>query len=254
MITTLTGPDRAGTTAAAGGDQAVQLRHLRGHRAFQRQERHSLLRIDWATTITREQSRLHITREIHRKINLKGGITGAGRHEGPEVQQTLQRTARMALKHERLSPGDLCGMGWKLRSRIIGAQHPGRRPTTAGEETKLAGSREMDFPPEIQRGLARHRRLRELLALQGASPGRARRSMILEVLRCPECSLLIAPGPLETDVCPGCGEMLDPKADPVEIAVSRKDGLTPVGNVPTPVGNVPALAGPGKKEGTCSRL
>ena len=60
--------------AAAGGDVPDQIRHLRGHLAFQRQTRHETLRLGRNAVITKGQSRLHVTRELHRKINAKAGI------------------------------------------------------------------------------------------------------------------------------------------------------------------------------------
>lgn len=117
--------------AAGQGDVRAQLRHLRGHLAFQRQDRHELLRVDWATTITREQSRRHITRDLHAKINLKGGLAEPrGRQDRTETGRMLRRTGRMMRNHERLSGGDLCGLSERLRSRIqLAADAPqARRP------------------------------------------------------------------------------------------------------------------------------
>ena len=105
--------------AAAGGDVPDQLRHLRGHLAFQRQTRSETLRLDWNAVITRAQSRLHVTRELHRKINAKaGGETPDGRNLAPEVQKRLVRLGRMHRRRERVSPGDLLGIGGRLRERI----------------------------------------------------------------------------------------------------------------------------------------
>ena len=56
---------------AAGGDHRAQLAHLKTHRKFQRQEECDQARIDWCTVISRAQSREHITRHLHRKINAK---------------------------------------------------------------------------------------------------------------------------------------------------------------------------------------
>ena len=66
--------------AAAGGNATVQLQHLRAHRKFQRQERFEKARIDWKTVISREQSRRHVVRHLHAKINAKaGGLQPQGR-------------------------------------------------------------------------------------------------------------------------------------------------------------------------------
>lgn len=102
----------------AGG----QLAHLRGHLAFQQQDRHQTVRLDWATVMTREQSRRHITRELHRKINVKGRLEEPrGRQDTAEVRRMLRRTARMVRNGERLSGGDLCGLSGRLGRRIRSA-------------------------------------------------------------------------------------------------------------------------------------
>ena len=232
LTMTMTAPAREGETtparAAAGGDAGNQLAHLRGHRAFQRQEEHEQLRIDWSTTITREQSRRHILRDLDAKINLKGGVRPAGRHEDLETSRTMRRTARMVRNREHLSPGDLSGMGWKLRRRILQARHPDLRvrpfQLNIQEEQPLRQMElirppEEGFPAEIQRGILRNRRLRELLALRGASPGRARGAALLLMTECPECRQLWPPG---THACPGCGREMNPLEDTVEIMLEIK--------------------------------
>ena len=119
--------ETCGPHPAAQGDAGIQLRHLKGHLAFQRQERHERLRLDWATVITREQSRRHITRDLHAKINRKGGdLEPRGRQDQPEQQRMLRRTARMVRNGERLSGGDLHGLPEELRRRITRAAGQGR--------------------------------------------------------------------------------------------------------------------------------
>ena len=81
--------------AAAGGNPTAQLRHLRAHRASQPQEKFENARIDWKTVIwktviSRSQSRRHIARHLHAKINLKaGGLQPAGRMNTPEAQKSI---------------------------------------------------------------------------------------------------------------------------------------------------------------------
>ena len=96
--------------AACGGNAHTQLQHLRAHREFQRQEKHEETRIDWATTITREQSRQHIRRDLNAKINLKDPREGSrGAMDTPSGQETMRRLARRIQGRHRLSPGDLLG-------------------------------------------------------------------------------------------------------------------------------------------------
>ncbi len=93
--------------AAAGGNPAVQLRHLRAHRAFQRQETFEEARIDWKTVISREQSRLHVTRHLHAKINLKaGGLEPRGWMNTEEGQESMKRFAPKELVNTMSDPAE----------------------------------------------------------------------------------------------------------------------------------------------------
>ena len=227
--------------AAAGGEAYAQLRHLRHHLAFQRQDRHTHMEIDWKTRITREESRRHITRELHAKINLKGGtLDGQGRMAKPEAQQDLKRLGRMATNRERPSRGDLFRLSHGLQSRIARACRPWLRIPVYGREwleRKRRNPRipvwppQEDFPLEHQVNALRLERLRELLVKQGASPRRARRARILEALACGGCHNLVMPEPdTARRPCPVCGAVLHRDLDTVEIAV--RDGTnTPIGNI-----------------------
>ena len=113
--------------AAAGGNPAVQLRHLRAHRAFQRQEKFENARIDWKTVISRAQSRRHVARHLHAKINAKaGGLQPQGRMNTDEGQDSMVRLARKIGNRERISPGDGLGLSRNLRGRMTHARCPNR--------------------------------------------------------------------------------------------------------------------------------
>ena len=241
MTITATINAAGGNKAAAGGDAAIQLQHLRHHLKFQRQERCTHMRINWCTTITREQSRLHITREIHAKINLKSGLPEEGRHHGAGAQQDLKRLGRMVQNGERPGPGDLFRLSHRLRARIAQARYPHLRVPAYGREwiegkrdrdhTPLVTPPQEDFPLEYQVGALRLERLREMLRSQGASPRRARTAEILDVLACGKCRGLCVPDYLcATQHCPFCGDVLHPEVCTVEVAVHRGTH-EPVGSI-----------------------
>ena len=130
--------------AAAGGDASVQLRHLRAHRAFQRQERHETARLDWATTISREESRRHITRHLQAKINFKDPRQGSrGKMDTPEGQDSMKRLARMIQGRHRLSPGDGHVLSWNLRNRMV-------QSSRSHLSDESAPTKEQRFPPGDQ--------------------------------------------------------------------------------------------------------
>ena len=106
--------------AAAGGNPTVQLQHLRTHRRFQRQESFEKARIDWKTVISREQSRRHVVRHLHAKINAKaGGLQPQSRMNTEEGQESMTRLARRVRNRERVSPGDGLGLSSNLRRRMV---------------------------------------------------------------------------------------------------------------------------------------
>ena len=138
----MTNSAREKPLAAAGGNPTVQLQHLRAHRKFQRQEKFEKARIDWKTVISREQSRRHVVRHLHAKINAKaGGLQPQGRMNTDEGQESMTRLARRVRNGERVSPGDGLGLSWRLRRRMVPAGHPRlptcqRRGTEKGEGWK----------------------------------------------------------------------------------------------------------------------
>ena len=54
--------------ASAGGNHRQQLKHFKHHKAFQSQDRAGRMKINWNTTITREQSRRHITKPTEQPV------------------------------------------------------------------------------------------------------------------------------------------------------------------------------------------
>ena len=130
--------------ATCGGNPATQLRHLRAHRTFQRQERYKTARLDWTTTISREESRQHTTRHLQAKINVKDPRQGSrGKMDTPEARDSMKRLARMIRDRHRLSPGDGHMLSWNLRHRMV-------QPSRSCLSHEPAPTREQHFPPGDQ--------------------------------------------------------------------------------------------------------
>ena len=217
-----------GTTAAGGGDHRVQLRHLRSHREFQRGP-HPKARVDWATSITQEESKRHIRRELHRKINLKDLREGSrGRMDTPEGQESMRKLSRLVQGRHRLSPGDGLGLRYDLRQRMAAG---GRTDPCEGREPR----REEEFPPEIREKRELGRKLRELLQKQGASPRRRREATIILVYACRQCHNLlhqemVRPHSNGYRACPVCRQSL--RDDNLTAVAVRNDGSRePLGSV-----------------------
>ena len=221
-----------------GGDHSGQLRHLRHHLAFQRQQACSHMEINWNTRITREESRRHITRELHRKINWKSGEQPRGRMDQPEAQRDLERLGRMLPRRERPSRGDMFRLSHRLQVRIARARRP-ETPLPAFDQDwftrkaqgrcPLVGPVQDGFPLEQQVAVLLHAKLRDLLRAQGASPRRARRSRIQNFLACGRCRHITPHLEGEREQPCACGAILHRNTDTVEVAVRQDDG-TPVGS------------------------
>ena len=167
--------------AACGGNPATQLRHLRAHRAFQKQDRYETARLDWATTISREESRRHTTRHLQAKINFKDPRQGSrGRMDTPEGQDSMKRLARMIQGRHRLSPGDGHMLSWNLRHRMVQSGRGHRLDESAS-------TKEQCFPPEIRAVLDELQELRKLLSRQGASPKGHRQATVIQIYACSQC-------------------------------------------------------------------
>ena len=111
--------------AAAGGDHRVQLAHLKAHLKFQKQDRCDRAKISWNTTITRAQSRRHITLELNEKINSKTpGFHRPGKVNTPDGQRKLQSFASHARTGIFHGGDGNVRLPWRLRYRMYRAQKP----------------------------------------------------------------------------------------------------------------------------------
>ena len=193
--------------AAAGGDASVQLQHLRAHRRFQRQDRYKTAQLDWATTISQEESHRHITRHLQAKVNLKDPRQGSqGRMDTPEGQDSMKRLARMIQGRHRLSPGDGHMLSWNLRHRMV-------QSSRSHLSDESAHTKEQCFPPEIRAILDELQELRKLLARQGASPKHHRQATIIQIYACSQCHNLfhqdlVEKGKPNHPACPVCRQSL----------------------------------------------
>ena len=215
------------TAAACGGNARTQLRHLRAHREFQRQQKCQLARVNWATSITREQSGLHVRRHLHAKINLKDPREAPrDRMDTPEGQEALLKLARRIAGGHRISPGDLVGLSPRLCRRML--QH-------ARWDEDRPPPMEQNFPQEIQESLQALRQLRGLLALQGASPRRRREATAILVYACRQCGNLLHREVVEKEerhqACPVCRQSLRAETDLTPVAVRNDGSREPIGSV-----------------------
>ena len=202
--------------AAAGGDPSRQLRHLRGHREFQRQGIFKLLEIDWCTKITRKQSRLHIIRDLHAKINAKGENESSGKMDTQDGQKDLERFARIIRNRERV---EHCGYGnqlpWKLRHRMIRSSRPSLTDAQfedlmQADHPEALMPKRYRFPLWAQQRILDRERLRELLRLQGLSPRKHRDAAILQAYRCGGCRNFVRRDTADDGKCPVCSAVLQP--------------------------------------------
>ena len=218
--------------AAAGGDASVQLRHLRAHRAFQRQERYETAQLDWATTINREESRRHTTRHLQAKINVKDPRQKSrGRMDTPEGQDSMKRLARMIRGRHRLSPGDGHMLSWNLRHRMV-------QSSRSHLSDESAPTKEGPFPPEIRAALDELQELRKLLCRQGANPKRHRQAAIIQIYACSQCHKLFHRDLVEKSAekrdphlaCPVCRQSLR-ETNLVRVAVKNDGSREPIGSM-----------------------
>ena len=197
------------------------------------------MRIDWCTTISREQSRRHITRDLHRKINAKPpGLTEAGRTDTPEGREDLRKFARIILDGHHIAHAG-CGyrLPWKLRHRMIRTRYPRLderqfAETLAQEEPGALPPKSAGFPPEINEQAAARRKLGELIRRQGANPARHPDAFIMTACLCRGCRNIIGEEAVREGRCPVC--INTPRErDLIEIACEGP-GRTPVGPGPRP--------------------
>ena len=166
--------------ASAGGDHRAQLVHLKAHLAFQAQTKCEQARINWSTVITRAQSRRHITRALHEKINSKvPGFHPPGKVNTPDGQRRLESVVNHA-KHGNFFGGDgNVVLPWRLQYRIYRSTYPRHSDDAfwdlVGERRPVpVRPKEETFALEIRVRLAEARALRnkleELLRNQGRQP------------------------------------------------------------------------------------
>ena len=205
--------------AAAGGDPAHQLKHLKAHLAFQTQDQCDLARIDWATNINRTQSREHITKHLHRKINSKlPSFHGPGKLDTEEGQRALQTTARYAAMRTFHGGNGFHLLGWNLRFRMF-RERSLRRGISEYVFWELASEecnspriqpKEKSFPEHIQYRLALRRMVSDLIRAQGANPRHHKDAVLLETHLCPLAAAHLTRDQAdERGRCPHCTLRLD---------------------------------------------
>ena len=205
--------------AAAGGDPAHQLKHLKSHLAFQNQDQCEEARIGWATIINRHQSREHITRHLHRKINSKvPGFHGPGKLDTEEGQDALRTTGRYVASRMLHGGNGWNLIGWNLRFRIF--RERSRRRGLAEEafweimadepNSPRLQPKEKSFPEHIQYRLALRRMVSELIRTQGANPRHHKDAVLLETHLCRLTGTHLARADAdEHGRCPHCTLRLD---------------------------------------------
>ena len=230
--------------AAAGGDPAHQLKHLKAHLEFQNQDQYEEARIGWATIINRHQSREHITRHLHLKINSKiPGFHGPGKLDSEDGQRALETTARYVRDRMLHGGNGFHLIGWNIRYRMF--RERSRRRGLSEEAfweivAEVANSprlepKEKSFPEHIQYRLALRQMVCELIRAQGANPRRHKNALLLETHLCPLTGThLTRDDADEHGRCPHCTLRLD------------QFSLTARAFDPAPVaGDPPVLIAPG---------
>ena len=237
MTTTAVPPLERNQQAAAGGDPKVQLATLKAHLTFQHQDLYQRVRLDWCTEITKDQSRAHITRELHRKINSKEPQRPqAGKLDTEEGQLALHTNARLIRAGKLHGGNGFHLLGWNLRFRMYrtARAHAGTEESfwqavsEEGNAPKLR-PKEEEFPEYIQRQHAMHRRARELAIAQGARPKDHPDAYIVQMDHCPECEVTYLSSEVEEMPgyqCTGCRRHYFLGQTPEETAVIPGDPPT----------------------------
>ena len=200
--------------AAAGGSAHAQLAHLKAHLAFQAQTECNYAPIDWCTIITRRQSRDHITRALHSKINAKTpGFHGPGKLDTEDGQDALQNTARYVRSRVHHGGNGFNLIGWNLQFRMY-RERSRRRGFSEQVFWEMVQDecnrpriepKERSFPQEIQYRLALRRHVAEIVRRQGASPRRHRQAFTLQMHHCPASRTLVPEHDAdENHRCPNC--------------------------------------------------
>ena len=181
--------------ADAGGDTNIQLTHLKAHLAFQKQAQCKLARVNWATTVTRAESRRHITHCLDQKINNKvSGFYAQGKVNTHWGQRKLRSVASHAQGGNFHGNAGEITLPWNLRFRMYRQGSLRRGIAEAGfwelnDERAQPNLRrkEEEFLPEIQCQHALYRKRVELVKRQGGNPKRHRDAIIIEGYTCPGC-------------------------------------------------------------------
>ena len=211
------------------GDTATQLTHLRAHLAFQSQTSVETAALDWNTSITKLQSRRHITTHLHHKINSKSpSFYTPGSLNSPDGQGHLTLFARRLRNRERLSPADGNLLHWRLRARAIHRHyHTPDIPTLialmAEGHHRALTPKDHSFPAKAKHQQDRTRFLKRLLKENHINPRRHRRYALTAALTCRRCSYIAAILDLTAPPithCPHCAHALD-NPDPVYIPSQR---------------------------------
>ena len=227
--------------AAAKGDHHIQLKHLKLHLAFQSQTKHNLMKLNWNTTITRDQSRRHITAHLHSKINAKTqteappNAQSVGKTDTPEGQLHLQQFARRIKNKERISPGDGYLLNWDLRYRAIRSKYPQLtqqqfQDTIADDQPAAIRPKQDHFPQHILQAHAHTRKLKQLLTAQGISPKRHRSYIIVEAFSCPGCHHNTLPDQTWNPKCEVCARPLT--LDNITQTASKSDDQSQINPQP----------------------
>ena len=253
--------------AAAGGDHRVQLAHLKAHLKFQKQDRCDRAKISWNTTITRAQSRRHITLELNEKINSKTpGFHRPGKVNTPDGQRKLQSFASHARTGIFHGGDGNVRLPWRLRYRMYRAQKPqlcnhAFREIEDERPQPRVPRKEEEFPLELRHKLALRQETCRLIRLQGANPRHHRDAIILTVHPC----RIAGRNVLETETdekgfCLHCGSRMtqlnvkeaayDPGEEPVYIEPGswrrgpRQERMTPRLRAKAPGPPVPVQPAP----------
>ena len=220
--------------ASAGGDHRAQLQHLKAHLAFQAQTKCEKARINWSTVITRAQSRRHITRAVHEKINSKvPGFHAPGKVNTLDGQSRLESVVNHARHGNFIGSDGNVVLPWRLQYRIYRSTYPRHSDQAFWELVEErrpvpVRPKEEGFHPEVRAHLreakALRRKLEELLKNQGASPKRWRETVLRTMRHCLFCRQIYPVEQVHDDRCPECANSLDERRT-VEFACLP--GVTP---------------------------
>ena len=177
--------------ASLGGPAGAQLRALRTHLEFSRQNADARMRVDWCTAISPADAARFIRGEVHRKINAKAPDTQApGRLAGSEGQRDIAWFRRHLQARAVIHRTDGNGLPARLRARMARAHHPRLTAAQVDEMLREYRRREpawMGAPDDVRTAVARGITLRHALACQGATRRQGRTARLEYVNSCRIC-------------------------------------------------------------------